>query len=201
MRKKKAVIYEISGLILFFSFISIFYITLAILQFAIWNDYVIWNMQNITETLESQGVLNNGTSLKTQVYADSYRNFNMHYDDIWFLVYALFIASSFVIAYRAKPQNYFGFLSVLFYGIMFLLFLLTIFVTLTNWWKDNILTRLLPEAIIHLPKFYYYLDHVGIFTAVQLVICLVINLVDFDFTKINQRKEQEKQSAEGEEVL
>lgn len=188
---KKGNILQISGLILLFSFVSIIYLTLSIMHFGIFNDYLFYEMQNITETLEEQGTIKAGISNITITYADQFRQFNFHFDDIWFAIYLAFIMSSFIMAYYARPHNYFGFLSLLFYGVMFFLFLLTIFQTLTNWWNTNILTQLIPGTVVLLPKFYYYINHIGIFSAIQLVLCMVINLIDFDFGKLADKKEQQ----------
>lgn len=198
---KKSQLFEVFGFALVFSFVSIICIFLAILNYGITNDYIIYNMQNLTEELNEDGIVNNKTVNYLQARADEYRNFNFHIDDIWFFLYLAFIISSFVVAYQTKPINYFGWLSILFYGIMFLLFVLTIFQTLTNWFNTEILVKIIPDAIILLPKFYYYVDHIGVFTAIQIVICLVINLVDFNFASIFAKKKQEQQALEDEEVV
>jgi len=191
----------ISVFSLLFSFISIIYIFISLFWYAAANDYLFYNLQNLTETLESDGIVKNGTSALTQTWGDDFTNFNLHLDDLWLIAYIVFIASSLIICYKADRSNYFSFLGMLFYGIMFFLFVLTLFGTLTNWFKDEILLSILPTASIVVPKFYYYLDHIGIFSALHLAVCMVANMLDFDFSKIVQKKKIEQQTLDDEEVV
>jgi len=197
---KKSFMIDIISWILIFSFVSIFYITIAILNFALWNDYVIYNMQNITEDLEIVGTIKAGTANFTQTAADQFRTTNFHFDDIWFLGYFIFVFTSLVASYRAKQQNYFSFLSFLFYGIMFVLFLLTIFSTLTTWWQTEILEKMLPDTAINLPKFYFYVENIGIFSTIHLALCLIVNLFDFKLAFMKAAKKQEEISFDDEVI-
>lgn len=198
---KKGGILEISALTLVFSFISIIYIFIAVFLFATSNDYIFVELQNISETLEQQGIIKNGTSARTQTYGETYQEFNYHLDDLWFIAYLVFIISSLIVSYKAERQNYFSFLGILFYGLMFVLFLLTLFSTITNWFKDEILLSIVPTAYIVVPKFYYYLDHIGIFSAIHLVVCLLVNMIDLDLAKIFQKKKEEEAVMNDEEVV
>lgn len=138
---KKGFLMNTISWILIFSFLSIFYLSIAILNFALWNDYVMYNMQNLTEQLEDDGVIKLGVANYTQTVGDQFRETNFHWDDIWFMCYLIFVMATLVSAYKSKPQNYFGFLTFLFYGIMFVLFLLTIFASFTTWWNDQVLIK------------------------------------------------------------
>lgn len=192
---------DIFGMIMLFSFISIIFIFIAVLNIGITSDYLLYTLQETVEDLNNQSILSNYTTAQLQIVGDDYTNFNFQLDNLWFFVYVMFWISSLVVAYRADRQNYFGFLGMLFYGTMFMLFILTIFSTLTDWFKDSILIPILPATYLVIPKFYYYLDHIGIFSAAQIVICMIINMVDFDFAKISTKKKQEEAALEGEEIV
>lgn len=201
-KRGQTFLWQLNVWILIFSFVSIIYITYAILNFAIINDYLLYNLQDISESLEVQGVVGTGFSNITQSFGNSYTSFNFHWDDLWFIAYWIFLISTLIAAYQSRQMNYFGFLPFLFYGIMFVLFLLTLFTTLTDWWKTEIMLALFPDIIIYLPKFYFYLDNIGIFSAVHIVLCLLVNLIDFDFGKIINRRKQEQQALqEDDEVV
>jgi len=201
MGNKKGNILQISGWIVLFSLLSIVYITLALVNFVVINDYAIYSLQNISETLEEQGTLKPGFSNITLAWGNKFTNFNFHLDDLWFLVYFIFIVGTITLSYNIRFSNYFGFFSYLFYGIMFSLFLLTIYTSVTNWFKDEILIRMIPNAITLLPKFYYYLEHIGIFSAIHIVICLLVNVIDFDFSKNILRKKQEESVLKDDEII
>lgn len=199
---KKGNILNISGYVLVFSFVSIIYLFIAIFMFASANDYLFYNLQNITEEMENIGAVQSGTAALTQNWGNDYTNYNLHLDDFWLFAYVVFLISSFIVAYRTRRQNYFSFLGYLFYGIMFILYILTFFSIITNWFNENILMNVIPSAIILLPKFYYYLNHIGIFSAIQLGICLLLNQVDLNFAKIIQSKKKEEAALkEDEEIL
>lgn len=198
---KKAVLGQVAAFALIFAFISIIYIFISVFMYAAANDYLFYNLQNFTEQMEADGIVKSGTAARTQSYGDDFTNFNLHLDDLWLIAYLVFLISSFVVSYKADRQSYFSFLGLLFYGIMFLLFILTIFSTLTTWFKTDILLKVIPTAYLIVPKFYYYLDNIGIFSVVHLVICAVLNMVDFDLPTIFQKKKREQQALEDEEIV
>lgn len=182
---------DMMPMILLFSLVSIVYISFALINFAAVNDYVFYEMQNITETLERDAIIRAGTANFTLSAADSYRTTNLHIDDFWLFLYMVFFISTLITAYKTRQKNYYSFLSIMFYGIMFILFLLSIFASLTDWFNEQVLLRALPNAIILLPKFYFFLEHIGIFTSIQVVACLVVNQLNFDFATIRERRKKE----------
>ena len=192
---------KVFGWILIFSFASIIYIFISVAIFGITNDYILYNMQLLADDLGNQSIISNNTVNFLQETGESYKNINFRWDDIWLLTYILFWSSSLIVSYRVRKQNYFTFLGMLFYGTMVLLFVLTIFTTLTNWFNDEIFTQIIPGAVILLPKFYFYLENIGIFSSIQIGFCLLINIVDFDLAKIFQRKKQEDQAIQDNEVV
>lgn len=194
-------LFKISVFTLVFSFLSILFIFISLFTWATANDYLFYELQNLTEDLEQDNILKGGTAARTQGYGEDFSNFNLHLDELWLVAYLSFLINSFILAYRVERQNYYSFLGILFYGLMAFLFLLTIFSTITNWFNNQILTTIIPTAHILVPKFYFYLDNIGIFSALQLVICLIINMVDFDFAKINQKKRIEAAALKDEEVI
>lgn len=198
---KRGGITKIAAFSLVFSLISIIYIFISVFLYATANDYLFYNLQNLTEELEQDGIVKEGTAALTQTFGEDFKDFELHLDDLWLIAYILFIASSFMISYKADRHNYFSFLGLLFYGFMFILFLLTIVSTITIWFKDNVLLAILPTVHIIVPKFYYYLDHLGVFSAIHLGICLLINMIDFDLAKIHQKKKIEEQAMEDNEVV
>ena len=200
-KKGRLSIISISVFIMIFSFISIIYIFSSIFLFATANDFLFFNMQNLTEELENQNIVKEGTAALTQTFGDDFTNFELHLDDLWLIAYILFIISSLVVCYKADRQNYYSFLGWLFYGIMFFLFVLTLFSTITDWFKDELLLTILPNVALVIPKFFFFLDNIGIFSGIHLIVCLLVNMVDFDFAKIFQKKKLEQKALEDNEVI
>lgn len=186
---------------IFISFISIVYVFIAVFGFVVANDYIFVDLQNLTETLESQGIVSSGTSALTQTYGEDFQNFNFHIDDFWMIAYIIFVVTSLMAAYRARRMNYFGYLSMIVYGIMVILFLLTLVTILTEWFRDEIMLPMFPAISILVPKFYFYLNNIGIFSAIHLLVALFINIVDFDFGKLNQKRKSEQKELMNDEIL
>lgn len=187
--------------IMLFSFISIIFVFITALNIGVTNDYILYHITNTSEELYNQGMLSNYSNLQIQEMGNEYTGFNFQLDNIWFFAYLSFFISSIIVAYKSEKNNYFSFLGLLFYGTMFILFILTIFATLTEWFKTEVLLAILPTTILIMPKFYYYIDNIGVFSLVQLVICIVINMFDFDFSKIIGRKKQEDLALEDNEIV
>jgi len=198
---KKGNIMHISSLAVVFSLISIIYIFFALFMFGTANDYLFYELQNMSESLEADGVVKAGTSAQTQTWLSDFTNFNLHLDTFWLIGYITFIMSSIALSYKTRKSGYFTAFGYLFYLIMFVLFMLTLFSTITNWFNVEILEKVLPTAQINVPMFYYYLAHIGVFTSVHLVVCLLVNLIDFDFSNTFNRRKQEITAVEDEERL
>jgi hypothetical protein len=73
-------------------------------------------------------------------------------------------------------------------------------VTYSEWWHTSILINLLPSFNALFPKYGWVLSNLGIISAVQLGVCLVLNQFDFDFANLVGRKKKE-QTVMDQEVL
>jgi hypothetical protein len=188
--------------VMIFSFISIIFIFIAALQIGVYNDYILYSVQDAADVMYyNQSMLTNNSYNFISDSGTRFSSFNFYLDELWLFCYLAFFVSSLVSAYMSEKENYFTFLGMLFYGTMAILFLLGLFTTLTDWFKVEILLKILPYTVIAMPKFYFYLDHVGLFSLGQLVICMIINMVDFDFVKIIFRKKQENKAFEDNEIV
>ena len=65
----------------------------------------------------------------------------------------MFLASTLLYSYIINATNDVGFMSFVFYGIMMILFILGLVDLTTTWWQDQILNKLLPNAMTNMPKF------------------------------------------------
>jgi hypothetical protein len=192
---------KIFGGIMIFSLLSIIFIFIAILNIGIVNDYVLYTLEGVAQNMTNQGTINNVSMTAIDNASNGYTNFDFKIDDLWFIAYLVFLISSFIAAYTSRKKDYFSFFGYMFYIIMFFLFMLSIFATVTNWFNVNILLAVIPSSELVLPKFYFYLSHIGVFSLFQMVVCLVINQLDFDFTKIIGRKKLEEKTLEEDDEI
>lgn len=191
----------IAGSILIFSIVSMIFILGAYIFIGATNDYVLFNLQETADYMYNNSLMSNQSRIFLQETGDNFTDFNFRLDDWWLLAYIVFIISSFYVAYRIDSNNYYTFFGMLFYGLMFFLLVVTILSTITDWFRTEILMKLFPTASLLLPKFYYYIDHVGLFSAIQFAVCLLINMLDFDLSGIRLRRKQEKSTVNDEEEI
>ena len=171
-------------------------------MFVTTHDYLIHDLQNASEILETQGVVTNGTSAQLQEYADWVRGVPSFADPIWFATYISFFISSIILAYLTERQGTYIFLNYLFYGLMVFLFVLSLFTTLTNWWQNEILLKLIPNIQYQMPLFSFYLRNIGVLALFQMVACLFANQVDIDVTEyFNRKKKEREQISQDSELI
>ena len=198
---KKGSVLNIVPLSLFFLLASVIFVTLYLLNFAVINDYAIGSMDNITTQLVNDGYVDSRVGDLANEFNDGYFQTYRYIDYLWFGLYMAFVIDSLIFAYLAKKMNYFAFLAFLFWGMMFILFLVDMFIITTDWIKVEILDALIPNNVQAIPMFTYWLNHAGIFITIHLVACLVVNVLDFDFRSIIQREQREDLALEDSEVL
>jgi hypothetical protein len=71
------------------------------------------------------------------------------------------------------------------------MFILSFVITFSEWFRDQVVLSVLPVISLSLPFFSYYLNNIGIINFVVILICLILNFVDFDLTKFKTRKNKE----------
>jgi len=194
-------IMKILPYIILFSFFSIFFITLALVQFGITNDFLFFELQGVADNLSASGVIGSEQANITQSMFENYQDIPSHLDYLWFGIYLVFFISTIMYSYLARRQNYLGVFSMFFYGFLFLLFVLSLVVIITDWWQTNILLAMIPNALYSVPIFSFYLSNIGVITLLHLVLCYVVNIMDIDISKMDLRKKKEQKAFEDNEVL
>lgn len=189
---------KIMPLIAFFSLIAIIYFTFALIQFGVTNDYMFYNMQEISEDLTDNGVVLNTTADLTLSMFENYREIPKHLDSLFLGIYILFVFSTLIYSYYTQELNHVGMFGYLFFGIMVFLFIVGVVDTLTTWWQTEILDTILPFTLYSTPIFNYYISHIGMFSLIHCLLCLFANKIDLDFSKGILRKEKEREAIDNE---
>jgi len=132
---------------------------------------------------------------------ENYQDTNLRFIDYGILLsLVLMCATGLAIAYFSRSLNYFSFLGMLTYGLMFLLFVVGMVETYTSWIYD-IIINLFPTMVIDLPIFDYWLSNVGIIVLVLCGFMLLINQIDFDLAVITRRKDKERDMLNQDEIV
>lgn len=152
------------------------------------NDYVLYEMHEQTENLYNQNVIGNTTFTDASATLNTFRDFDFLFD-WWILgIYIVFLVTTTVLAYEQREENHFGFLTLLFFGTMVLLFVLSLMNTLSTWWIEDILYNLMPNIEGSLPMFEYISDNIGMFTLFHALLLLFVNRMFFNFEQQVRKK-------------
>ena len=169
--------------LLVFSFLSIVFLTASIFIWAFGNDYVLYELYTATDGMVERNITSNSTLGYIEDLGDDYRNINFVFDWWFFGGLLIFIGGTVLLSYYSGKETEFGFLGMLFFGIMILLFGVSIINILTDWWVNDILYATIPNLEGTMPMFEYYSSNVGVISFIHALICLFANKIKFDDVK------------------
>ncbi len=178
---------KIAGSIFIFSFVSIIFLFIAGILVASSNNYIFLKIHNVSEELVSNNLLFNATSNSIASGIENFQDGIKWFDYFWLLSFISMVLSSFYISYNSSREGYFGILSFIVFGSFILLFVGGIFLELTTWFQEEIFSSI-PTILDQLDMFNFYLRNLGLINLILLGINIILNFVDLDFEKFNQRK-------------
>jgi hypothetical protein len=185
-------LFVIVPILIGFSFLSIFYITMGLISYGIINDNILSPVQDVADSMEASGYIRAGLAMQIQTWASDFLVTSTYIDQLWLMAYIVFIFSTILYCYKSKPQNYFSLLTILFYGVMLILFLLSIVVQVVLWFNDNFTQRLFDNITPTLPMFGYWLAHIGIFYLIHILVCIIAMNINLNLTDFGKRKDAER---------
>jgi hypothetical protein len=152
---------------------------MSIFFWAFGNDYVLYEVYNASEVLESNSIISNQTLNSISNVGDDYSGLSGYFDWGYVLLYVTFFLSTILVSYYSREEDYFSFLNSLFWGTMFILFVISIVTTISDWWVSDILYNLIPNIESHLVKFDWIHTNIGILSFIQMLICIFANRMYF----------------------
>jgi len=182
-------------IIMIFGLISVISVIVTYTTYTVGNDYVVLNLYNASQTFNSTAEINAGFADVTRNYQDIDLSF---IDRMWAFAYFVLVVISFRIAYMAKSTNYFSFISMLIYGMMFILFVAGLFGTLTEYLYSDILLKMFINLAVNTPLLGYYVLNYGWVFLLHGVGLLLTTVLDFDFAFRKNRKQKEIASLDNE---
>jgi hypothetical protein len=184
--------FNVVSLIIAFILLINFGAFALVLSYGVINDYMLYTVVDVADDLGADGTLPASFVQSVKDVANKFKDTFQLYDNILFVFWLMFSVAIFYLSYGADQENYFTFFGTLFFvGLVFLMFI-GLFVTFSDWWHTSILVNLLPSFNAIFPKYGWVLSNLGIISAVQLAICLVLNQFDFDFANMFSRKKKEQ---------
>lgn len=197
---KKGNIHSILGVFFTFSILSVMFVTLFIINFGITNDYILYTLQDQMETLENDGVIPTNYSNITKQFGDSYHDNMINFgDNLWLVLYILFILLSIFGAYEIRTSDEITGFMFLFYGMFIFLFIVGIISIFSEWVIDNIINKMLPNFIVYFPKFNWYIENIGIISLIHCILLFIVTKLNFNFARKIGLDNQEISAIQDEE--
>ena len=172
---------KVFGYVAIISLISMVFLFLTVLLWAVNNDYVIATLVDVSSDLASNNVITNTTYDNIDATASVHAGYISYFDNIWFMVYMVFIGSTVTIAYFSSKETDFSFLGMLFYGSLFFLFMVFIINSITDWFSAELLYNLIPNLEGQFPKFDIIMNNIGLISLLHFVVLILTNYLDLDF--------------------
>jgi len=174
-----------------FTFVSTLLIFFGLLSYAVLQDYIMYPLYEIAQNLVNSGVSQSWVLTAIEEIDSVVTFFPTVLDLLWLLSGVALVFELFITSYYLKRKDYFTMLSLMFWGTLTMLFIMNIYLVLSNWVLDEILAKVLPNLIYSTPFFNFYLAWAGVINTIIIVACIIVNIVDFDFSTYFQRKNKE----------
>jgi hypothetical protein len=186
-------LYKNTGQLVGLSFFSVILIGLALFFYAVFNDYLYYNLNQAVLTLENMGLIGTWVNdLMVTLQNTVLVLIPNLLDLLWVITFIIFAYTFLKSAYYAKREGYLSALSFLTFGIMVVLFVLGIFVTLSEWFQAEFIAKVMPTLLYSTPFFSMYLDNIGLVNTILIFLAIILNFVDLELAKFNFRKQNDQ---------
>ena len=184
------------GKLISYSLTSTLILGFGLIFIAMIQDNILFEIDAIATTFEAQGLIGSWVLGIFALVDDLVLTIPSFLDMIWligFLALAWGVGYS---SYFSKREGYFSAISLMTYGVLILLFISAWFIELSEWFNTEIVNAVLPALSLSTPFYTYYLAHAGVINAILIVLCILLNVFDFDFATYNSRKDKEMTNRE-----
>lgn len=174
-----------------YNFITIMVVFIILFVYGVGKDYVLFGIYEVAQSLETAGTI--GAWVPEFIatianYADIIPQF---LDMFWLLLTVTLFFELIIASYHAGREGWFSILGFLTVGILFMLFLTSIFITVVDWVQLNFIDAMFGGMAYSIPFITFYLNNVLIVNTILIVICVIANFIDLDFTGFQNRKQRE----------
>ena len=190
-------LYENTGTLIGISFFSSIMIGMSLFFYAVFNDYVYYQLNQVVLTLENMGLLGAWVNTLMETLQDTVLVLIPNLLDLlWVITFIVFAFGFLQSAYFAKREGYLSALSFLTFGIMVVLFIMAIFVTLSDWFATEFIAKVMPTLLYSTPFFSLYLNNIGLINTTLIFLAIILNFVDLELAKFNFRKSNDVEAKE-----
>lgn len=190
-------LYENSKILISLSFASSIAIGMGLFLYSIFTDYLLYELNVVVVALQDANLI--GPWVNT--FFETFQNdvlvlIPTALDLLWLLGFVTFTIAFLRSAYYTKREGYLSALGFLTFGTMILLFVMTIFITLSTWFQTEFVARVMPTLVYSTPFFSLYLENVGSVNITIICLAIILNFVDLELAKFNFRKSNDVEANE-----
>lgn len=174
-----------------YNFITVVFVFILLLVYGVGKDYVLYGIYNVAVSMESMGAVGSWVASFIES-ASNYADLLPQILDIFWLALTIALIFELVVAsYHAHREGWFSSLGFLTIGILFMLFITSIFITVVDWMQTNLIDTMFGSMSYSIPSITFYLNNALIINAVVIVLCVIANFIDLDFSGFQNRKQRE----------
>lgn len=169
------------------SFFLIFGLGVFIFQYVIFHDYYAVEISKMATDMVNEGTMSSLWRDSIDYIIISSQQIINFADKIFMLTLAGFYMLLIRNSYYAKRVGYFTLFSLITFGLIFFLFMLSIYAELAEW-SYNLFMSAIPSVVAKVPFYTWYIDNIGLVNLFVISICILVNFFHFNFTGFNSRK-------------
>lgn len=174
-----------------FNLLSVFLIVVVLVFYGVAKDIILFNMFKIGQIFVSTGISGNWI-LDVIVSTSNVLDIFPQLLDAFWILFAVSLAIELVIAsYQSAREGWVSTLGFLTIGILFFLFMTGILSQIGDWLLIEFIQNIFSGLTYSTPFINYYLNNVFVINTVLMVLCIIANFVDFDFSGFRNRKQKE----------
>jgi len=172
-------------------FLSTVLVNMSVFFYVVAHDEAFYRLYNISEGIKDDGLMSEMWLDGIERTIEKSDFFVSAIDFIWLASFINLIAAVWVGSYKMKREGYFSLLGLMTLGVMAGMFVLSVFIELSEWFTEIIINKVLLGYTFATPFYNFYIENAGVVSMVIIFVAIILNFVDFDFSKFNTRKEKE----------
>ena len=182
--------------LLVFPIVSTIVLGILLTIYVFFNDYIMFELFNVLNNLFTDGLISSNF-LNIQVSIVQLLNSIPAMVDFLFLIsFISFVFASLYLSYKANREGYFEILTYLSYGVIVFLFLLSIFKIVSDYIYEMFFSIMLQNLTVNLSFYNFYINNMFWISLLVLIANIVMNFIDLNNFKFNQKKQTELRSDE-----
>lgn len=182
---------KIMSTLIILPILSTLVLGLSLLLYVVFNDYIMYNLVNVAENMIIDGLISSLWTNPLLEISNILALIPQALDFLFLISLVAMVSSMIYVAYRTNRNDYFDIFSYLGYGTIVFMFLISIIKVISDYIFDFFFNTLLQNLNINLRYFTFYYDNMFWISLAVLVLMLVINYVDLNNFKFQQKKQQE----------